>query len=136
MATIDQAARAAEGERGEKDHRPLRPALMRGLRERCPACGEGRLLHRYLKIHDNCPQCGEDFSHARADDGPAYLTVTVVSNMLGIMIPVLWGFWRMDPVNQLLILLPLTLLVSLFLLPRFKGMIVGWQWAKRMHGFG
>ena len=136
MATIDQAARAAEGERGAEVHRPLRPALMRGLRERCPACGEGRLLHRYLKIRDNCPQCGEDFSHARADDGPAYLTVTVVSNMLGIMIPVLWGFWRMDPVNQLLILLPLTLLMSLFLLPRFKGMIVGWQWAKRMHGFG
>jgi uncharacterized protein (DUF983 family) len=26
--------------------------------------------------------------------------------------------------------------LSLFLLPRLKGMIVGIQWAKRMHGFG
>jgi len=26
--------------------------------------------------------------------------------------------------------------VALFLLPRFKGMFVGLQWAKRMHGFG
>jgi uncharacterized protein (DUF983 family) len=25
--------------------------------------------------------------------------------------------------------------VSLFLLPRFKGMIVAFQWARRMHGF-
>ena len=26
--------------------------------------------------------------------------------------------------------------LSLYLLPRLKGMIVGLQWAKRMHGFG
>ncbi|PHQ98620.1 MAG: hypothetical protein COB39_08495 [Marinosulfonomonas sp.] len=26
--------------------------------------------------------------------------------------------------------------LSLYLLPRLKGMIVGIQWAKRMHGFG
>ena len=25
--------------------------------------------------------------------------------------------------------------MALFLLPRFKGLIVGVQWAKRMHGF-
>ena len=27
-----------------------------------------------------------------------------------------------------------TVALSLFLLPRFKGMFVGIQWAKRMHG--
>ena len=26
--------------------------------------------------------------------------------------------------------------LSLWLLPRFKGVFVGLQWAKRMHGFG
>ena len=26
--------------------------------------------------------------------------------------------------------------LSLFLLPRMKGVMVGFQWAKRMHGFG
>jgi uncharacterized protein (DUF983 family) len=26
--------------------------------------------------------------------------------------------------------------LSLFLLPRLKGAIVGFQWARRMHGFG
>ena len=135
MTTIDQVAQMTQDEQSKEGQRPLGPALMRGFRERCPACGEGRLLHRYLKIHDSCPECGEDLSHARADDGPAYLTITVVSNMLGILIPVLWGVWRMDPVNQLLILLPFTLVLSLVLLPRFKGMFVGWQWAKRMHGF-
>jgi uncharacterized protein (DUF983 family) len=29
-----------------------------------------------------------------------------------------------------------TVALSLYLLPRLKGAIVGFQWAKRMHGFG
>lgn len=135
MTTIDQVVQVAQHGQGTGGDRPLRPALLRGLMERCPACGKGRLLHRYLKVRGNCSECGEDFSHARADDGPAYLTVSVVSHLLGILIPALWMAWRMDPVILILILVPVTVGLSLFLLPRFKGMIVGWQWAKRMHGF-
>ncbi len=30
----------------------------------------------------------------------------------------------------------LALLMALWLLPRLKGAIVGFQWASRMHGFG
>lgn len=135
METILEGSQSGQDELVDGGERPLRAALMRGLRERCPACGEGRMLHSYLNIHDNCSECGEDFSHARADDGPAYLTVSVVCHLVGILIPVLWGVWRMDPVNQLLILFPLTIALSLFLLPRFKGLFVSWQWAKRMHGF-
>ena len=32
--------------------------------------------------------------------------------------------------------LPLTVILSLWLLPRVKGALVGLQWALRMHGFG
>ncbi len=35
-----------------------------------------------------------------------------------------------------LIWLWLTLILSLALLPRIKGALVGYQWALRMHGFG
>ena len=31
---------------------------------------------------------------------------------------------------------PATLLLSLWLLPRIKGALIGLQWALRMHGFG
>ncbi len=31
--------------------------------------------------------------------------------------------------------LPLTLAMSLLLLPPLKGVVVGYQWAMRMHGF-
>jgi uncharacterized protein (DUF983 family) len=30
---------------------------------------------------------------------------------------------------------PLTLALSLLLLPRFKGALIAYQWALRMHGF-
>ncbi len=37
---------------------------------------------------------------------------------------------------HLLIWLPATVWLSLVLLPRVKGALVGLQWALRMHGFG
>jgi len=35
-----------------------------------------------------------------------------------------------------LIWVPLTLILSLSILPRVKGALVGLQWALKMHGFG
>ena len=38
--------------------RPLKPALMRGWRRRCPNCGAGPMMRGYLKVRDECPVCG------------------------------------------------------------------------------
>ena len=35
------------------DH-PLKPALWRGWRRKCPNCGSGPLLTGYLKVNDTC----------------------------------------------------------------------------------
>ena len=43
-------------------------ATRRGLMGRCPACGEGRLFSRFLKVVDACPACGAELHHHRADD--------------------------------------------------------------------
>lgn len=135
MTAIDHVAQLDPNNRDNGEDRPMRPALLRGLMERCPACGKGRMLHQYLKIQANCPECGEDLSHARADDGPAYLTILVVAHLVGFVLHFLWGVWRMDPLTMALVVSGLAVGLSLLLLPRFKGMLVGWQWAKRMHGF-
>ncbi|MEO1719218.1 MAG: DUF983 domain-containing protein, partial [Pseudomonadota bacterium] len=37
---------------------------------------------------------------------------------------------------HLAIWLPLTVILSAYLLPRVKGALIGLQWAHRMHGFG
>ena len=119
-----------------QDDRPLWPAIRRGWALRCPSCGDGAMLHRYLKVQDNCPQCGEALHHHRADDGPAYLTLTVTGKVAISLL--VWLMFTYDP-NPLLLFAFICAVViglSLYLLPRFKGMMVAIQWSHRMHGFG
>ncbi len=116
--------------------RPVGQSLLRGWRRRCPNCGAGPLLRGYLTLRTSCPVCGEALHHARADDGPAYLTILVVGHLMAPLI--LWAFveFRPDPLTLASIFSVGTLGLSLYLLPRLKGAMVGLQWAKRMHGFG
>ncbi len=116
--------------------RPTKPAVLRGLRRRCPNCGEGAMFDGYLKVADQCPSCQEDLHHHRADDGPAYLTILVVGHIIGFAIHIMWVQWRPDPVVMATVLTIGAVALSLFLLPRLKGMVVAIQWARRMHGFG
>ncbi len=123
------------GTAGEDD-RPLGPALRRGWRRRCPACGGGPLLRGYLGLRESCPVCGEALHHARADDGPAYLTILIVGH---VMAPVLlWVFtaFRPDPLAMAAGFSVAAVALSLWLLPRLKGALVALQWSRRMHGFG
>jgi len=118
------------------DDRPVRPAMMRGWRRRCPACGGGPILKGYLTLREACPVCGEDLRPARADDGPAYLTILIVGHLLAPLL--LWVFTelRPDPWALIAFFSVGCVALSLYLLPRLKGIIVAIQWAKRMHGFG
>ncbi|PQV59222.1 uncharacterized protein (DUF983 family) [Defluviimonas denitrificans] len=118
------------------DDRPLRPAMLRGWRRRCPACGEGRMFEGYLKVRPTCPSCGEDLSHHRADDGPAYLTILIVGHLMAPLIMVAFVEFRPSPLVLASTFSAGCVALSLYLLPRLKGVIVGIQWAKRMHGFG
>ena len=116
--------------------RPMRPAIANGLRCRCPQCGEGKLFARYLKVTDVCATCGEELHHHRADDGPAYLTILLVGHLLGFVIHFMWVYLRPEPLVMATTLSIGAVALSLFLLPRMKGMVVAIQWARHMHGFG
>jgi len=117
------------------DARPMGPAMLRGWRRRCPNCGSGPILRGYLQVRDNCPVCNEALYHQRADDGPAYLTILIVGKLT--VIPFFWAFvtFRPDPLLLASVFSISAVALSLFLLPRFKGMMVGIQWSRRMHGF-
>ena len=119
----------------DAEERPLKPALLRGWRRRCPNCGSGPMLRGYLKVRESCPVCGEALHHQRADDGPAYLTILIVGHLMAPLI--LWVFthYRPDPLVLATVFSIGTVALSLYLLPRLKGALVGLQWAKRMHGF-
>ena len=118
------------------DDRPTKPAILCGLRQRCPNCGEGHIFKGYLKVVDHCPVCNETLSHHRADDGPAYLTILIVAHILGFGMHLIWSYFQPSPVIMATSLSIGAVALSLFLLPRLKGMIVAIQWSRRMHGFG
>lgn len=110
-------------------------AMMRGFMCRCPKCGRGKLFSAFLKVADACPTCGEAFYHHRADDAPPYMTIMVVGHIVVPLLVLVEEIWRPEVWLHLVIFLPLTLLLSLALLPPIKGALVGLQWALRMHGF-
>ena len=116
--------------------RPLRPALMRGWRRKCPKCGKGDLLKGYLKVNDTCTVCREELHHHRADDGPAYLTILIVGHLIMPLLHVVFVHYRPDPWTLLTIFAVGSVAMSLYLLPRLKGAVIGFQWARHMGGFG
>ena len=116
--------------------RSVKSAVLRGAAQLCPACGQGRLYRAFLKVNDTCPVCAEALHHQRADDAPAYFTMVIVAHIVvGGLLSVEQAF---SPPSwlQLSIWLPLTVILSLILLPRIKGILIAVQWALRMHGFG
>lgn len=111
-------------------------AMGRGLLCRCPNCGEGRIFSSYLKVADACAVCGEELHHQRADDAPPYVVITIVAHIVVTLL--LWVELAYKPELwvHLVLWIPLTIALSLALLPPVKGALIGLQWALRMHGFG
>ncbi|MEJ1990612.1 MAG: DUF983 domain-containing protein [Maritimibacter sp.] len=109
--------------------------MWRGWRRRCPSCGTGPIMKGYLTVRDTCTVCGEELHHHRADDGPAYLTILIVGHLMAPLMGATWVAFRPDPMVMATVFTVGVVAASLWLLPRLKGGMVGFQWAKRMHGF-
>ncbi|HST54177.1 MAG TPA: DUF983 domain-containing protein [Pyrinomonadaceae bacterium] len=41
--------------------RPVKATILRGLRLRCPACGESAIFDRPFRVRHHCPACGAIF---------------------------------------------------------------------------
>lgn len=136
MKAIDRHINAANPVAFARPDRSLLDAMLRGAQRRCPACGHGRLFRAYLKVADTCPQCQEPLHHHRADDAPPYFTIVIVGHVILAGVLALEQTVAPPEWVHMVLWLPLTVLLSLLLLPPVKGSLVGLQWANRMHGFG
>ncbi|HYA80682.1 MAG TPA: DUF983 domain-containing protein [Methylocystis sp.] len=106
----------------------LSRVLTRGLSGKCPACGEGSLFRAYLKRRDACPCCGESFQGLDADDGPAWLTITIVGH---VVIPLLYLLETRAALSYPLeaaMLVLVTIALVLFVLPFAKGLFIANLW--------
>ena len=90
----------------------------------------------YLTVRRACPACGTELFHHRADDGPAWATILITGHLLAPLMVIVFLAFRPPGWAMALGFSVVFVALSLYLLPRLKGVFVGIQWAKRMHGFG
>lgn len=121
--------------RCDPEPRPLRPALLKGWRRRCPNCGGGELFDGYLKVRKACDICGEDLSHHRADDAPSWLTMMITGHLLAPLLLLSFELFALPTWAHAVIWPTIAMTLIILLLPRVKGAVVAFQWAHRMHGF-
>lgn len=104
---------------------PLFRSIGRGLRQRCPCCGDGRLFGRYLKVEPACAVCAHPLQKYPADDGPAYLTILLVGHLIVAPLLIFPIVWEAPPYYSLPIILGALTGITLVALPRIKGLWIG-----------
>ncbi|MFZ0176318.1 MAG: DUF983 domain-containing protein [Pseudolabrys sp.] len=100
----------------------------RGLRGRCPRCGEGRLFHGFLSLRPACERCGLDYGFADAGDGPAVFVILIggfIVVFAALMTEVVYQppYWV-----HAALWLPLILVVTLVPLRLVKGLLIALQY--------
>ena len=109
------------------DTPPLWVAVRRGLGNRCPFCGVGKVFSGYLTVTRECSHCHAPLGLLRADDAPPYFTIFLAGH---ILVPiVLWVEKTYEPPMWLhmVVWLPLFAIVCTLLLRPIKGAVVGWM---------
>ncbi|HVG20714.1 MAG TPA: DUF983 domain-containing protein [Blastocatellia bacterium] len=65
------------------DIKRARRIMLRGLRLRCPACGQARLFKSLFKMHEECPHCGMVFMREQGYFiGAIYVNVIVTEGLI------------------------------------------------------
>ena len=107
-------------------------SMARGFMGRCPHCGQGRLFWRYLKVNPRCPACDHDLDRYPSDDGPAYFTILISGHLVVAPLLLFPVIWQSPPVYVLPgTLIPLAAM-TLLLLPRVKGAVIGLLYAVKV----
>ncbi len=107
--------------------------VLTGLLCRCPRCGEGKLFSGYLKLVAQCEKCGLDLKFADSGDGPAVFVIFLVAPVVVILALITGALVPVAPWMHLVLWIPTTLLLSLALLPPFKGVLVNLQYLHDAH---
>lgn len=109
-------------------------SFCRGIAQRCPACGEGRLYRRYLKVNDVCLRCGLAVGEIRSDDAPPYFTILLTGHIIVPSMLILEELRHPPEWVHLALWVPLALILTLVFLPRVKGAVIALHWANKIKG--
>jgi uncharacterized protein (DUF983 family) len=107
---------------------PVERAIVRGLRGRCPRCGEGRLYQGFLGLAPKCENCGLDCGFADAGDGPAVFAI-LIGGFIVVFAALIVEFMYQPPYwVHAALWLPLILIVTLGPLRPIKGVLIALQY--------
>jgi len=109
-------------------------ASLRGFVGRCPRCGHHGLRAGFLRVREACAGCGLELAAFRADDAPPYFTILVVGHLVIPGVLLVERLWAPDLWLQTAFWVPTTLALTLALLPRIKGAVIGMHYAAGIRG--
>ncbi len=102
----------------DSDRPSLTMLIWRGLRLRCPACGEGKMFRNWLTMRDPCEACGRKFNRA-----PGYLLGSIYFNYgatATLVVLMYFGFYLSGILTGKALLVLLTVFSLLFPLWFFR----------------
>ncbi len=99
-------------------------SLGRGLRGRCPVCGQRPMFVGYLTVVDHCSLCQTPLSIVPADDAPPWVTMFIALHALIGLVVLLGRTTSLQTGATLMIVLPVAVLLCLALLRPVKGSTV------------
>ena len=103
-------------------------SILRGLRGRCPRCGEGSVFTGFLGLRKSCDHCGLDYGFADAGDGPAVFMI-LIGGFIVVFAALIVEFLYQPPYwVHAALWLPLILLVTLGPLRPLKGLLIALQY--------
>jgi len=102
--------------------------IARGLRGRCPRCGEGHLFQGFLSLRPRCEHCGLDFNFADAGDGPAVFVILIGGFVVVFAAMVVEFVYQPPYWVHAALWIPLVLLLTLGPLRPIKGLLIALQY--------
>ena len=115
----------------EASNPPTLSAWRTGFQGRCPRCGEGRLYSSFLKIAETCGVCGLDMSKEDAGDGAVPFIILIVGAIgVGLGAWVMFTF-ETGVLAPILVAVPVSIILTLVLMPKVKGLLVALQYLHR-----
>ena len=100
----------------------------RGLRGRCPRCGEGHLFSGFLSLRPKCERCGLDYSFADSGDGPSVFVILIAGFIVVFAALITEILYQPPYWVHAVLWLPLVLVVTLAPLRMVKGLLIALQY--------
>jgi uncharacterized protein (DUF983 family) len=105
--------------------------LRRGLRKRCPHCGEGRLFRRWIAMYDRCSECGLVYQRNHGDTWLFWIIGDRIPIGLGI-VALYFGF-RPKTVMGFVLFFAAMVVPLIATMPRRQGLGIALNYLSRIY---